>query len=676
MDINHIAQKMAANGLMLRSAQLTMIEQAYQALSKQKIICLEAPTGTGKTLSYGIAAYLAKSPQQIVIISTASVALQEQLMQKDLPLLGRVLGVEIKAALAKGRRRYICHARLYDEDYQTDFFSKEDYGQRLRTLLEAERWNGDRDQLDFTISDAQWTDFSTDSAGCSGKLCAYFSQCAFYKAKQKWQDSDFVITNHHLLLADLALGGGALLPEREKSLYIIDECHHFPDKALDYFSHSSPLLPSLEWINPLLIAAVKQKPLQLFLQELIDELHALQEFLQTHSHRFSESANQEKIWRCDEKEALSFDWPARIHQASLKVYTACGQWLQELEEQLKLTVQTPDQQQPLSKLIAKIGFYYLRAENFYQTLQLFCQRRQENESPLARWFLKNFQNEYYCHVAPINVSQTLKNLFWDNLNSGALLCSATLRAMGDFSDFRRRSGLNHHPHLIELALQSNFNYQSSLLFVPKMVSAPQGVEQSAHLEEVCQLLPELFLPKTGTLVLFTSRFAMEQTFKKMAPDLQADILMQGKWGKVQLFQEHRRRIEARSRSIIFGLASFGEGIDLPAELCQHVIIHKLPFAVPTTPVEQTRHEWLTQNQRDPFELSTLPNASIRLAQYVGRLIRQETDRGIISVLDKRIYTKSYGRRLLKNLPAFSHLVDCTILDFKKNPLAASFFDVE
>ena len=149
--------------------------------------------------------------------------------------------------------------------------------------------------------------------------------------------------------------------------------------------------------------------------------------------------------------------------------------------------------------------------------------------------------------------------------------------------------------------------------------------------------------------------------------------MQGALGKPVLLAAHKNKVQGASRSILFGLASFGEGLDLPAELCQHVIIHKLPFAVPTTPVELTRNEWLTQNRRNPFELATLPATSVRLAQYVGRLIRQETDIGIVTILDKRLYSKPYGAKLLKNMPGFQQLLNCSLDTLKQTTSIAHLF---
>jgi ATP-dependent DNA helicase DinG len=684
MDIEQIAKKLSGAGLKHRESQLNMIQEAYNALHHAQILCLEAPTGTGKTISYGIAAYLAKTDKQTVVISTATVALQEQLYQKDLPLLSKVLGVTIRGALAKGRRRYVCHARLFDDDAQIDIFSRDDFRQQLRTRLENGSWEGDRDQLEVFVADAQWAEISTDSVGCSGKLCSYYNQCAFYKARQKWQQADFVITNHSLLLSDLGLGGGALLPSLDQSVYILDECHHFPEKALDHFAQSAPLLASIDWINAFnsainkavqndVLNASRQKLLQENSHQLVNTLQQLQQFLEHNPNLFTQDFNKEWIWRCPENQTEVFTLAQPAQHASAKFSNECNQLLSEFEEKLKLTVNEADKQR-FTKLIAQFGFFYNRADNLCQTFQLFCQSRQPQEPPLARWFVKNTRGQYECHVAPLNVSRQLKNLFWDQLTAGALLCSATVRALGDFSDFRRKTGLHQHPKLTEVGLETCFDYSKSVLFVPTMRIEPQGGEQSQHWEEVIELLPELILPRGGTLTLFTSKAAMEKTFARMPALLQTDILMQGALGKAALLTAHKDKVNAGGRSILFGLASFGEGLDLPAELCQHVIIHKLPFAVPTTPVELTRNEWLAQNRRNPFELATLPATSIRLAQYVGRLIRQETDIGVVTILDKRLYSKPYGAKLLKNLPAFQPLLNCSLQTLKQTHSVAHLFN--
>ncbi len=689
MDIQKIRQQLAQAGLRERPSQLNMITETYEALSQKKILCLEAPTGTGKTLSYGIAAYLSKKEKQTVIISTATTALQEQLIKKDIPLISKVLEKPIQATLAKGRRRYICHTRLYNDDFdQADLFSNNEYKQKLKNKLENEHWNGDRDQLDFEINESEWQKVSTDTAGCVGKNCYFFAQCAFYRAKQKWQQSDFVITNHSLLLSDLSLGGGVLLPKLDNSVYIIDECHQFPEKALDFFAKSISLTACQDWLKSLhlligrsrqneLLNSAQQGKLDQLVEDIEVDLEPLLNFLQSNPNLFKnegETSNAMPCWRLSTREEVIFKWGEKLQKNSLALINELQQLLDEYEEKIKSTSDNVIQQK-FSKQVAQIGFYKTRTDNLWQTWNLFCQLQAENKLPIARWFSKNFRHEFTCHASPINISQELKKLFWDELTHGALLCSATIRALGSFADFKRKTGLKDNVKFTERALETCFDYQKSILFVPTMQNAPQGQQQNQHWQEANRLLPQLFLPKGGSLVLFSSRKAMENSYECMDIEIKKDILMQKDSAKFLLISEHIGKIQAGKRSILFGLASFGEGLDLPDDLCQHVIIHKLPFSVPTTPVELTRSEWLNKNNQDSFTLSTLPATSVRLAQYVGRLIRQETDIGIVTILDKRIYSKNYGKLLLKNLPEFSQHINVDLSLIKKNVNVMHLFNL-
>ncbi|MBS0350604.1 MAG: ATP-dependent DNA helicase DinG [Proteobacteria bacterium] len=678
MDLQIIAQKLIDAGLTQRPSQLAMIQAAYSGLINQKILCLEAPTGTGKTISYCIGAYYAKKEQQTIVVSTASIALQEQLIQKDIPLLRKILKKNITAAVAKGRRRYLCHARLYDDEPQLDIFSANDYLPKLRSLLEQKQWDGDRDQLGLTISDSEWLKISTDSAGCTGKQCSYFSECAFYRARETWQHADFVITNHSLLLSDLSLGGGVLLPEMSKSIYIIDECHHLPEKAIDHFAHSAPLLDSIEWINQCLgvvhrasqnqvIPAAKHSIIHERAQLLVQALQNLQQVLQNNLALFVEDMANIKIWRCSEQQTDIFNLAKDIAQAGSFFENEIKQILEDSQNQLKTISAQSEAGLLLSKLVAQIGFLQSRINNLSETFQLFCQPQAPKQPPLAKWFVNNRNHQFFCHVSPIYIGQQLKNLFWDKMEHGSLLCSATVRSMGNFNDFKRKIGVSNHEKVSEAVLESILNYGQSLLFVPKMQFAPQGPEQKSHFSETSKLLPKIILAHGGTLVLFTSKVNMEKMYQEMPSELRTDILMQGQFNKSLLIATHKKRIEAKQRSILFGLTSLGEGLDLPAELCLHVIIHKLPFAVPNSPVELTRTEWLVQNQLDPFALATLPAAGIRLSQYVGRLLRQENDIGLITILDKRLYSKAYGAKLLKGLPPFQQLLNVTIEQLQQHP---------
>lgn len=672
MDIKKLQSNFKRHGLQERDSQNQMITAVFDALEANKILCVEAPTGTGKTLSYGIAAYFAKKDKQHVIISTATIALQEQLINKDLPLLNRLLETEVKYALAKGRRRYVCHARLYDQSVQEDLLDDSQHHiQGLQDKLENNKWYGDRDQLESFIPNNVWQQISTDANGCSGKRCSFYEDCAFYKARRKMYQADFIIANHSLLLSDLELGGGAILPEMDKSIYIIDECHHLPHKALSHFAKSSTIMGSVDWINQLtkLLTKGEQqgdisdetpeliKPIS---HQLVQALRSMEDYLEANQSNFSDSTlmvdtqqNNNDIQTLAESVKL----PAK------QLYQQCELIRTTLEDKVAHNERIKkENDDALNKLFSSFNFITSRAQNLAETWTLFCHKRGPNEPPIATWFSNN--KSYFCHAAPINISRELTDYFWNKIKNGAILCSATLRALGKFSDYHRKTGLKEDKRLEELAIDPFFDYTQSVLYVPTMQAAPQGAQQENHHKEVMSLLPDLIKPTAGTLMLFTSRRAMERTYDDIPDDIAKDVLIQDQYSKQRLIQLHKDKIRTGERSILFGLASFGEGLDLPADFCEHVIIHKLPFSVPTTPIEVTRNNWLKKHNKNAFMLSTLPEASIKLTQYIGRLIRQETDKGMVTILDNRLYTRPYGKQLLAALPPFKRVINDIITQNK------------
>lgn len=668
MDTNVIAQKLRSQGLQDRASQREMMQAVYEALDQKKILCVEAPTGTGKTLSYALASLYAHKPKQHIIISTATIALQEQLISKDLPLITKLANREFKYALAKGRRRYVCHARLYDRDNEGDLWDNKNHIQELQQLLEDNQWTGDRDELKIQMSETDWQHISTDAAGCSGARCSFYEDCAFYKARKKMHQADMIISNHSLLLSDLELGGGAILPPIEDSVYIIDECHHLPKKALDHFAKTNSLMGNVDWINQLTKVLHKAAQLNEISSTIPEGLKPL-----TH-HLIQQLKSMSDLLETQDKKFIDATWiptPIEMTQMSpisLEIKQASRQVLQHIQSlhasvETKITHNEKAKQAPneeLNRFLTNITFVLNHAQNLHDTWALFCQERAPNEAPIAKWFAQDHHKNYHCHAAPINVSRELKEYLWNKVAHGVILCSATLRALGNFNDFHRRSGLKEDNRCTNLTIESFFDYSQSILFVPSMTYAPQGAEQVKHHQEVIQLLPQLLPEKNGALVLFTSIRSMEQTYADLPHTITHDILMQNQHSKRRIIELHKDRIRTGNRSILFGLASFGEGLDLPADFCEHVIIYKLPFSVPTTPIELTRNEWLKAHNKDAFTLSTLPETSLKLTQYVGRLIRQETDKGVVTILDKRLYSRPYGKMLLDGLPKFKRLINVGI----------------
>lgn len=644
-----------------RPSQLEMITAVQGALKNKKILCIEAPTGTGKTLSYCLGAYRARKEKQPLVISTATVTLQEQIIKKDLPLLEKMLGEKINYAIAKGRRRYVCHLRLHNAAEQPDLLGGSKEIERCYESLESGRWDGDRDSLDSTINEAAWSAISTDAAGCAGNRCAFYDDCVFFKAKKRCHAADIVVTNHSLLLSDLSLGGGALLPDVDNSVYVIDECHHLPDKALSHFARSAQVHSAIEWLHGLekAVAKLREFPVgsEHDLNQIPELTKSIVEFVSRLHFILKENvrAFDNQTWRVSEKEVAVFQEVEPMRMLANTLNGHCQAVLAEIEKKMEKQSGVVTAESVLSTMLANFSFLTERAKNFSETWTLFFAKREEKEAPMARWF-SALNDDFSCQVSPITSASDLKLLFWDKLKNGAVLCSATVRALGKFDDYLRRTGLNKCDHVETKSIVSPFDYQHSVLLVPAMKSQPEG-SSPEHLAEVIELLPKLILKKHGTLVLFTSRAAMEAAFDAMPRDILDDILIQGARGRGRLIDQHKSRIDQGRRSILFGLESFAEGVDLPAKYCEHVIINKLPFAVPSDPIELTRSEWLSANHMNSFNLVTLPATSIKLTQYVGRLIRHENDRGIVTILDKRLYTKSYGKQLLENLPPFRRILN-------------------
>ena len=265
----------------------------------------------------------------------------------------------------------------------------------------------------------------------------------------------------------------------------------------------------------------------------------------------------------------------------------------------------------------------------------------------ARWLNRNLYDVEMVS-APIEPGNILQEVLWQRCY-GAVCTSATLTALGRFDRFIERVGLQ--PDVSAAVIASPFNYPEVATFhVPAMQSDPRDFD--AHTEEVIALIPDLLNRHVSALVLFTSWRQLNAVISGLPKTLAEGLLVQGEGSKQALLQEHRQRIDEGKSSYLFGVASFSEGLDLPGEYCRHVVIVKLPFSVPDDPVDQAIAEWAEAQGRNAFYEISVPDASLRLVQACGRLIRSEKDYGTISMLDKRIVTQRYGRALIESLPPF------------------------
>jgi ATP-dependent DNA helicase DinG len=679
--LHQAIDKLTQSGFDRREGQIQMMEAIWKALQKKNIGIIEGGTGIGKTFAYLTAALTYKPEHVKIIVATATVTLQEQLIQKDIPTLVKALDRPIHAALAKGRRRYICVSRLSEAALspQQDELSlfgidakksntKQEAQQEQKvcqTLLkqyqsDSDPWDGDLDQLDNPPESTLKHRITTDSAGCGNKRCQAFSQCAYFKSRRKLYGAELVITNHDLFLSDLALGSGVLLPKIEDCIVIIDEAHHFNQKAVERFSSqiyiqgTLPLLKNLHKYIVLLGQTIdldKQilHQSQDLSQKLSEGLKSAYQFIDANYNQFSKN----DYW-------LLPDLPEAIRTLLQPLVIQAYELMQILTKTRKM-LNDSQSTQPIPEydnLLAYLGSYTQRIQNLYQLLSLFCKENPINQPPIVRWISKtnSKKTDYIIQAAVSSAATLLPTYFWDKLKNGAILCSATLRSMDSFTHYLEKSGLNYYKNCITQAFQSPFNYAQSHLNLVQLKHMPQGQDAENHTKEVTKWLQNN-LPnfKQGTLVLFTSKWMLESTYSLMSNSLQTKIFKQGNQSRQQILTQHKHCIDQNKSSIIFGLQSFGEGVDLPGNYCKQLIITKLPFAVPNTPIEKTWVNYLSQLGRNAFIEHTLPQASLRLTQYAGRLIRTEEDTGTLYILDPRIQKKFYGKALLANLPKFTML---------------------
>lgn len=679
MNLKQAQQKLLDAGLESRQGQLGMMELVETALKQKKIAVIEGGTGIGKTFGYLIPALLNKPHKKKLIIATATVSLQAQLAYKDIPKLEKLLDLKIKAEIAKGRGRYICQQKLYHfqesgsqselalfgiETINAHQQADQDSVNRLIELLDHQQWHGDRDTLPFALDATLWRKLTTDSVGCSNRRCQFFEQCSFFQARKKLRQAEVIVTNHDLLLSDLSKGSGVVLPKSEDCIYIIDEAHHFPEKAINHFAssvHTKTIQEWLETVNKSLLSiegnidipTATQKQAEDAINGLTNHYREWQQFLNQH---FDQNQQQD-VWLLENVNNDILEITQSLLNHSEQLQTALYQIRQILSENY-----SPETLDDFELYLNVLSYHTNRIDQSVQTWRLFNRLEQVDHPPVARWIEnksthKRQSNDYQVFAAMTSASNILPQYLWQNLVHGTILCSATLRALGQFDTFLHKVGLMNSDCVVTQHFLSLFPYQQSKLVIPSMQHEPKGASNEAHADEVAQLIPEILAKnQAGALVLFTSHRMMECVIDELSDEFLDDVLIQSDLPKHKLLEKHLKKVDDGKRSILFGLQSFAEGIDLPGQYCEHVVITKLPFAVPTTPIEKTRSNWMTQQGKNAFMDYSLPEASIRLTQYVGRLVRNHTDIGQVTILDRRIISKFYGKRLLDNLPDFEKVI--------------------
>lgn len=686
------SQMLSAKELRPRRGQKLMIADIARTLANietdiegkrigDKHICVvEAGTGTGKTIAYFLSAIpVAQMLDKKLVIATATVALQEQIVHKDLPDILINSGLQFNYTLAKGRSRYVCLHKLDhilrefdadsaiiplypDEMPQVSNEAVELYRELLNGLA-ADTWDGDRDAWPSTIDDSAWQPLTSDRNQCSGRKCPHVYNCSFYKARDGLDKVDVIVANHDLVLSDLALGGGAILSEPEETIYIFDEGHHLPDKTLNHFSYRGRIDAAKRW------AEQAEKSLA-GMQKDCGESGEIQRQLERIVGPLDESRAMMSplmtlvVSICERADGSHYRLPHGIVPDALVdmavdlegLFERVAAGLDGISKELNLALEDhPDILRDAAEAwYPVIGLLQARAESYASLWREYARPEKPGDTPQARWI--NIVEspagvDFELACSPILASENLMANLWSRC-FGAVLTSATLTALGRFDRFMMRAGTPADASYS--VVPSPFNYSAAVLSVPKLACEPQDNE--GHNQAIVDFLQALADDEKGILVLFSSWRQMQDVYQGLDSTWRRDVTMQGDYAKHEILRRHRETIDGGERSVLFGLASFAEGVDLPGDYCCHVVIAKIPFAVPDDPVEASLAEWVEARGGNAFMEISVPDAALKLVQAAGRLLRSESDSGTISLLDKRVVTRRYGRSILDSLPPFTRQI--------------------
>lgn len=604
-------------GFRLRPGQLTMAEQVAEAIAGREQLIIEAGTGTGKTFAYLVPAL--RSGRKVVI-STGTKSLQDQLYHRDLPALCAALGRPVRIALLKGRANYLCRHRLELAEQQA--YSRGVSREVARAIPAIRRWtittsSGDlADGPGLGERHAAWPWVTSTRENCLGTECPQFDDCFVLAARREAQAADIVVVNHHLLMADLVLkeeGFGELLPGADA--IVVDEAHQLPDVAAQFLGY-----------------AVSTRQLSTLARDLSGELllsHQMSGALDPAIVALNEQV--EVVHRAAEASA------GRIEQS---------QWSDRFIEALEgLAARTQELSEALEPLAdeGQAAYVQLR-ERLLESAQRLNSFTADERPEGVRWAETSPRN-VSCRFAPLEVARELSGLMLSQ-DCAWILTSATLAVGEDFSHFQRRCGLNEAR---SLRLESPFDFGSqALLYLPQGLGDPGS---PGHARDVVKAaMPVLEASGGRAFLLFTSHRALREGAEEIRQRIRADqgipVLVQGEASRDQLLREFRDA----GNAVLLGTGSFWEGVDVKGPALSVVIIDKLPFAVPDDPLLKARLTTIREQGGNPFFDEQVPQAVIALKQGVGRLIRDESDAGVVMLCDVRLVTKGYGRAFLQSLP--------------------------
>ena len=633
---------MLGQGMKRRGGQELMLQEVARTLAlagsdggcAERISLVNAPTGTGKTVAYLIPGLLMSEQLELpLVVATSSVALQEQLIEKDVPLVSKALGLSPKVALAVGQGRYACPVKLENavgQGINRSLLDAPPSERELSALRQAYEdlahgsWDGRMDKRSGLPGPAAAL-IKLGPGDCKGNDCPMFGRCAFSVDRIKLKKSDVIVTNHDLLLSSIFRG--KVLPAPDEALFVIDEGHHFPVAALNASSVELSFTQTADRLDYLMkalpAAAEGRKDLARLIPDMIKLLRDL---------------DGESLARLAGRTVTRFPsggidghFPRLVanglplSQELLTLANACHESCKESGVEASAR---------LLEVCDRLQRYFIGMAT--ATPPQF--------PPQANWI--SLHGSAAKGSTGCTVPSRPLQAIWRKAKA-VVITSATLKdGARSFHFYRKFAGIRY---CRELDIESPFDHeQQAKVIVPKIKAKPDT--EAFYAETGGWLTSAIRQTTRGSLILFSSKAQMTAMLAVLPKAVRKDVLVQGDAPLEGLLAEHRARVERNERSVLAGLLSFGTGLDLPGGQCELLVIPKIPFPSPDNPVDATLSEWLEASNRSPFKELSLPKASVLLQQWVGRLIRTESDQGAVLVFDRRLVEARYGKVLLDALP--------------------------
>ncbi|MEM7008997.1 MAG: helicase C-terminal domain-containing protein [Thermodesulfobacteriota bacterium] len=679
----------------LREEQIHMLESVTSSFNDNCIDIVEAGTGTGKTLSYLIPAInWAIQNEERIVISTNTINLQEQLIEKDIPMLYEAFDEDFSYSLVKGMRNYLCLLRT--ETMQEGLFEMADEDE-VGTIDDILNWakvteDGSLSDLPFTPPDSVWEKVSAESDSCLRARCPYYSRCFFYKSRREIASSQLLVVNHHLLFSDLAIKSASessdagILPPFKRVIF--DEAHHLNDAATSHFGMRATKFGLLRVLRRLkrkgkggqgkgliyYTASLATKLVRIHKKGVVNDLlKKVEELLSTKVdtvEQYIGDSFDALYYFClpitQEKEGGKEEINLRITEDILseegwqnvdKKFSLLRIRLKELHEEIKAITDILidyEVETDIAKLIVEYKGVSNKLDYYSDVISTFLSTEDDG---FVRWVEGRMGKSGILSgigLSPLEISPTLKERLYSKCNT-VVMTSATMAVNQNFDFLKTGLGLIDEQRVTQQILPSPFDYEEQLLLtIPDDIPEPGNV---GYAEAISGLIRDaVFASKGNALILFTSYTLLETVYRNIHGELEDEgilALKQGAFPRSRLLD----KFKIEDNSVLFATDSFWEGVDVPGDALKLVIITRLPFRVPTEPIIEARVEYMENQGINSFTDYSVPVAVLKFKQGFGRLIRTKTDKGAVLVLDKRLISKFYGKFFLNSLPKCTRFID-------------------